>query len=58
MGTVEIIIVVAVGVAFLSALGVIIYKKVKHKGGCCGCDCGCGSCNCRAHGDANNHENE
>ena len=48
MGTVEIIIVVAVGVAFLVALGVIIYKKVKHKGGCCGCDCG--SCNCRMHG--------
>ena len=58
MGTVEIIIVVAVGVAFLVALGVIIYKKVKHKGGCCGCDCGCGSCNCRMHGCTNDDKNK
>ena len=44
MGAVEIAIIVAVGVAFLAAVGSIIYKKVKRKGGCCGCDCGCTSC--------------
>ena len=44
MGPVEIIILVVVGVAFFAALGVIIYKKVKHKGSCCGCDCGCSGC--------------
>ena len=42
MGAVEIAIVTVVGVAFLAAVGVIIYRKVKHKGGCC--DCGCSSC--------------
>ena len=46
MGPLEIVIVIAVGAAFLAALGVIIYKKVKHKGS--GCDCGCSGCSaCR-----------
>lgn len=41
MGVVDIVIVCVVGVAFLSAIGIIIYRKVKGKGGC---DCGCSSC--------------
>ena len=48
MGPLEIVIVIAVGAAFLAALGVIIYKKVKHKGS--GCGCGCSSCSaCSQH---------
>lgn len=50
MSPVEIVIVVVVGVAFLAAVGGIIYRKVKHKGGCCGCDCGCSDCPGCSHG--------
>lgn len=41
MGAFDIIAIVLVSVAFVAAVGVIIYKKIKHKGGC---DCGCGHC--------------
>ena len=41
MTGVDIAVIVLVSVAFLSAVGVIIYRKLKHKGGC---DCGCSSC--------------
>ncbi|MDE6557806.1 MAG: FeoB-associated Cys-rich membrane protein [Clostridia bacterium] len=37
----EIAIIVVVAVAFAAAVGTIIYRKVKHKGGC---DCGCSGC--------------
>ncbi len=39
----DIAIIVIVCVAFACVCGWLIYRKVKHKGGCCGCDCGnCG----------------
>lgn len=48
MNGVEIAVIVIVSVAFVAALAGIIYKKIKHKGGCdCGCDgcTHCGKCN-------------
>ncbi len=47
MGVADIIVIAVVGVAFLAAVGAIIYRKIKHKGGCC--DCGnCSACDkCR-----------
>lgn len=42
MGAVEIAVIVIVAVAFAGVAGWLIYRKVKHKGGCAGCDCGCG----------------
>ncbi|MDE7380150.1 MAG: FeoB-associated Cys-rich membrane protein [Clostridia bacterium] len=47
MGALEIAIIVIVAAGFAAAVGYIIYRKVKHKGGCdCGCE-GCPhSCNC------------
>ena len=51
MTPLDIVIICVVAVAFVVVNGVIIYKKVKHKGGC-GCDCGCSncphSCNCKS----------
>ncbi len=45
MKPVDIVIVVAVAVLFLAALGYIIYRKVKHKGSCdCGDCAACGHC--------------
>jgi len=42
MGPVEIIIIVAVSVAVLGAVGWLIYKKATGKGSTCGCGCeGC-----------------
>ena len=41
MGAIEIAVIVVVSVAFAVATGYIIYRKVKHKGGC---DCGCEGC--------------
>ena len=46
MNGLDIAIVVLVSVAVVSVIGLLIYRKVKHKGGCadCGC-CGCTACN-------------
>ena len=41
MGAAEIAIIVVVCVAFAAAVGDVIYRKVKGKGGC---DCGCSGC--------------
>lgn len=41
MGAAEIAIIVVVCAAFAAAVGYIIYRKVKGKGGC---DCGCAGC--------------
>ena len=41
MTAVDIAVIVVLGVAFLAAVGFIIYRKVKGKGGC---DCGCNTC--------------
>lgn len=43
MGPVDIAVIVIVSVAVAAALGYIIYRKVKHKGGCCDCS-DCSSC--------------
>ena len=43
MGAWDIAITVIVCAAFAAVCGWLIYRKVKHKGGCCGCDFeGCG----------------
>lgn len=48
MGAFDIAVIVVVAVAFAAAVGAIIYRKIKHKGGC---DCGCESCpHCSACG--------
>jgi len=46
MNGVDIAVIVIVSVAFLAAAGAIIYRKIRHKGGCdCGCGCeGCPHC--------------
>ncbi|MDE7453260.1 MAG: FeoB-associated Cys-rich membrane protein [Clostridia bacterium] len=38
----EIAVLVIVCAAFAAAVGFMIYRKIKHKGGCC--DCGCDGC--------------
>ena len=46
MGPIDIAVIVIVSVAVAGVVGWLIYRKVKHKGGC---DCGCSSCaNCPA----------
>ena len=42
MNGIDIAIVVGISVAVVAVLGWLIYRKIKHKGGCC--DCGCGGC--------------
>lgn len=55
MGAWDIVIIVLVCVAFLGVSGWLIYRKIKHKGGCIGCDCGCSSAancpNCKRNED-------
>ncbi|MDE7083246.1 MAG: hypothetical protein K2O89_06075 [Clostridia bacterium] len=43
MNGVDIAVIVIVCVAVVAVAGYLIYRKVKHKGGCC--DCSSGSCN-------------
>lgn len=45
MGAVDIAVIIIVSVAVVAVAGWLIYRKVKHKGGCCDCGCGCGA-NC------------
>lgn len=45
MSPFDIVVVVLISAAFLSVVGTVIYKKIKHKGGGCG-DCGCGCEGC------------
>lgn len=47
MNGVDIAIIVVVCVSFVAAAGYLVYRKVKHKGGCCGCGCGHCSGNCK-----------
>lgn len=42
MNGVDIAVIVIVSVAVVAVVGWLIYRKVKHKGGCC--DCGCNGC--------------
>ena len=43
MSGADIAVIVVVSVAFAAAVGIMIWRKLKHKGGCCDCDC-CHSC--------------
>lgn len=43
MGPVDIAVIVIVGVAVIGVTAYLIYRKVKHKGGC-DCVCGCEGC--------------
>ena len=43
MNPVDIAVIVIVCVAVVAAVGYIIFRKVKHKGGCCDCS-SCSSC--------------
>ncbi|MCM1545924.1 MAG: FeoB-associated Cys-rich membrane protein [Clostridiales bacterium] len=56
MGAFDIIVICLIAVAFVAAVGVIIYKKVTRKGG--GCDCGCEgcphACHCKSDGKKQN----
>ncbi|MCH5351094.1 MAG: hypothetical protein J1F39_03900 [Clostridiales bacterium] len=57
MGTLDIIIAVVVPVLVLAAVGIIIYRKVKKKGGA-GCDCcDCSKCSGCPHCAAEEKEN-
>lgn len=49
MGTVDIIVLCIVGAAAVGIAAYLIYRKVKHKGGCCDC----GSCSSCPHCDKN-----
>lgn len=45
----DIAIIVIVCVAFAGVCGWLLFRRLKHKGGCCGCDCvscggGCPHC--------------
>ncbi len=44
MNPVDIAVIVIVCVAVAAVVGYLIYRKVKHKGGCCDCSGGCSSC--------------
>ncbi|MDE7439684.1 MAG: FeoB-associated Cys-rich membrane protein [Clostridia bacterium] len=42
MNACDIIVTVVLSLAVVAVIAIGIYKKVKHKGGCC--DCGCNGC--------------
>ncbi len=54
MNAFDIVVIVLVAVAFVGAVGYLIWRKAKGKGGC---DCGCSgcphACNCGKHKDEN-----
>lgn len=56
MNTIDIAVIVIVGVAFIAVMGYLIYRKVKGKGGCCDCGCSCSLCNACPH--CNTRENK
>jgi len=46
MNAIDIVVIAVVSVAFVAAVGWLIYKKIKGKGSGCGCGCeGCPHCN-------------
>ncbi|MDE6585095.1 MAG: FeoB-associated Cys-rich membrane protein [Clostridia bacterium] len=54
MGPVDIAVIVVVGIAVIGIAVYLIYRKVKHKGGCCDCSfCG-GNCSCCKKEDKEN----
>ena len=54
MNAVDIAVIVAVVVAAAVAVGYLVYKRIKHKGGCCDCSsCGhkCSRCKTQKDGE-------
>ena len=52
MNAIDIAVIVIVCVAVVGVAGYLIYRKLKHKGGCCDCSSCNGACNCcSAHKD-------
>lgn len=54
MNAVDIAVIVAVGIAAVVAVGYLVYKRIKHKGGCCDCSaCGrkCSRCKTQKDGE-------
>lgn len=55
MGAFDIAVIVAVSVAFAAVVGIMIWRKVKHKGGCgCGTCAGCAGCRACKNTDKKN----
>lgn len=47
MNPVDIAVIVIVCVAVVGVVSYLIYRKIKHKGGCCDCGSSCnGNCSC------------
>ena len=55
MSGVDIAVTVVVCAAALAALGFILYRKLRHKGGCCDCGDCCGCSHCK---DCNSEKSE
>ena len=57
MNAFDIVVIVLVAVAFVGAVGYLIWRKAKGKGGC---DCGCSgcphACNCGKNGGENKND--
>lgn len=49
MGVVDIVVICAVGAALAGAIAYLIYRKVKHKGGCCDCQSCSGCTHCKTN---------
>lgn len=43
MNSVDIVVTVVIAVAVVGVIGWLVYRKVKHRGGCCDCN-GCTAC--------------
>lgn len=52
MNPIDIAVIVCVSILVAGVAAYLIYRKVKHKGGCCDCGCGghCSECGMCAHG--------
>ena len=45
MGVCDIIVLILISAAVAGVTGYMIYRKIKHRGGCCNCGCdGCTAC--------------
>ena len=55
MSPFDVVVIVAVSVAVVAVVGWLIYRKVKHKGGC---DCGCSGCSACARNNKSNKESK
>lgn len=59
MNAIDIAVIIIVSLAFVSAVGYLIYRKIKRKGsGCCDCGGSCGSCDGCSHCNAKDKSEE